>query len=48
MKALKTMIQEVSDHPAACNFLEPVPWKELGLTNYLQLISKPMDLETCK
>lgn len=29
-------------------FLEPVPWKELGLYEYPQIIKDPMDLGTIK
>ena len=29
-------------------FLEPVPWKELGLTDYPVIVKHPMDIGTIK
>ena len=43
-KQLVGLIDDISDEPKAGNFLEPVPWKDLGLTDYLTVIPKPMDL----
>jgi len=32
----------------AAEFKDPVPWRDLGLQDYPQIIKKPMDLGTCK
>ena len=45
---LVALLEEIADNPAAINFAEPVPYQELGLTNYPILIKKPMDLSTCR
>ena len=42
------MIAELKKDPNSYVFHEPVPWQALGLTNYLIIIKKPMDLLTLK
>jgi Bromodomain len=42
----KDILQRFRDLPEAEAFLEPVPWKELGLDDYPSIISYPMDLKT--
>ena len=40
------MVSELKKNKNAELFLAPVDWKALGLTNYLAVIKKPMDLGT--
>ena len=40
------IIQNLKKHKNAIFFLEPVDWKSLGLTDYLQIVTHPMDLGT--
>ena len=42
----KDILQKYRDLPEAEAFLEPVPWKELGLDDYPTIITYPMDLKT--
>ena len=42
------LIEAISADPNAEDFLEPVPWKELELFDYPQIIKNPMDLGTVK
>ena len=42
----KKALQKIMKIPGAGVFMEPVDWKGLGLTNYLDVIKKPMDLGT--
>ena len=42
------MLAELEEVPTAVNFLEPVPHEELGLYDYLKVITTPMDLGTCR
>lgn len=44
----KQLLSSIMDMPEAGAFLEPVDWKQLGLTDYPQIITKPMDLGTIK
>ena len=41
-----SVVRVLRNQPAAKYFKEPVPWQKLGLTNYPEVISKPMDLLT--
>jgi hypothetical protein len=47
-----TQCQEILDSimskPEAGDFCEPVDWEKLGLTDYPELITHPMDLGTIK
>lgn len=45
---LMNLLKEIEQNPAAINFAEPVPYMELGLTNYPQIIKRPMDISTCR
>lgn len=40
------ILKQISAKPEAEDFLEPVPWEELGLDNYLDVCPEPMDLGT--
>jgi len=42
----KDIVTKFRELPEAEAFLEPVPWKELGLDDYPSIISYPMDLKT--
>ena len=42
------MLNEIEDEPKSYEFREPVPWKELGLSDYPEIIKKPMDLRTVR
>ena len=43
-----TLLENLSADPNAVDFLEPVPWKELELFDYPQIVKNPMDLGTVK
>ena len=43
---VKDILQKYRDMPETEAFLEPVPWKELGLDDYPTIITYPMDLKT--
>jgi len=43
---LRKCLQALKSQPSAKSFLSPVPWKELGMDDYLEVISEPIDLET--
>ena len=45
---LKECINQIEDDPKSYEFREPVPWKELGLTDYPEIVKKPMDLKTVR
>ena len=45
---LKKMFEEIEENPSSYEFRDPVPWKELGLNDYPEIIKKPMDLSTCR
>mmetsp|Transcript_17466 Transcript_17466/g.29392 ORF Transcript_17466/g.29392 Transcript_17466/m.29392 type:complete len:262 (-) Transcript_17466:44-829(-) len=45
---LKKVLQDVEEDPKSYEFREPVPWKELGLTDYPEIIKKPMDIKTVR
>lgn len=45
---LKQCLNEIEEDPKSYEFREPVPWKELGLTDYPEIIKKPMDLRTVR
>jgi len=45
---LKEVLNEIEDEPKSYEFREPVPWKELGLSDYPEIIKKPMDLRTVR
>lgn len=41
-------LNKISSRRDADLFLEPVPWKEIGLLDYLDVIKNPMDFQTVK
>lgn len=45
---LKQCLNDIEEDPKSYEFREPVPWKELGLTDYPEIIKKPMDLRTVR
>ena len=45
---LKQMFTEIEEDPKSYEFRDPVPWKELGLNDYPEIIKKQMDLRTCR
>ena len=45
---LKEVLNEIEEDPKSFEFREPVPWKDLGLTDYPEIIKKPMDLRTVR
>ncbi len=45
---LKKMFEEIEGNPNSYDFRDPVPWKDLGLNDYPEIIKKPMDLNTCR
>lgn len=42
------IVRDLSSNRNAGAFLEPVDWEGLGLTDYLKIIDKPMDLGTIR
>ena len=44
IKRLKECMNEIEQDPVSFNFLDPVPWKKLGLFDYPDVIQKPMNL----
>lgn len=42
------VLEELSNLPACKDFRTPVPWKELGLDDYLDIVKQPMDLQTVR
>jgi len=46
MQQCLKILREVQEKPDAQPFLEPVDWKTYGLTDYPEIIKKPMDLGT--
>ena len=42
------ILNDIFGKPEAKDFLQPVPWKELGLDNYLVECPEPMDLGTVR
>lgn len=42
------VLRHLASHPDADPFLEPVAWKELGLDDYPDVVTEPMDLGTLK
>ena len=48
IKKLKEVINEIEDDTKSYEFREPVPWRELGLNDYPEIIKKPMDLKTVR
>lgn len=45
---LKKMFEEIEENPSSYEFRDPVPWKDLGLNDYPEIIKKPMDLSSCR
>ena len=45
---LKDVLNDIEDDPKSYEFREAVPWKELGLNDYPEIIKKPMDLRTVR
>ena len=48
VKSLKDILNDIEDDPKSYEFREPVPWRELGLSDYPEIIKKPMDLKTVR
>jgi hypothetical protein len=48
VKKLINLIETLEQDPYAFIFLEPVDHVGLGLTDYLTIVKKPMDLDTVK
>ena len=48
LSKIKKIIEDLEQHPSIGLFLEPVPWKEIGLTDYPVIIKNPMDISTIK
>ena len=48
LKRLKDVINDIEEDPKSYEFREAVPWRELGLNDYPEIIKKPMDLKTCR
>ena len=46
MEKALSLMKSLEKLPEAVNFLKPVDFKSLGLTDYPQIIKKPMDLST--
>ena len=42
------IIEAIESDPASEPFREPVAWKELGLLDYPQIVTRPMDFATLK
>lgn len=45
-RQLSRALRRLTKHPQAGAFLEPLPWKELGLDDYPEVITEPVDLKT--
>ena len=45
---LKEIINAIEEDPKSYEFRDPVPWKDLGLLDYPEIIKKPMDLQTAR
>lgn len=45
---LKEVLNQIEEDPKSYEFREPVNWKDLGLTDYPEIIKKPMDLRSCR
>ena len=43
---LKLLLQELKQEPCAANYLMPVDWRSLGISNYTAIVKRPMDLGT--
>ena len=41
-------MNDIEEDPKSFEFREAVPWKELGLNDYPEIIKRPMDLRTCR
>jgi hypothetical protein len=48
MSRLKQMFTEIEEDLRSYEFRDPVPWKDLGLNDYPEIIKKPMDLTSCR
>lgn len=48
MARLKQIFTDIEDDPKSYEFRDPVPWKELGLNDYPEIIKKPMDLSSAR
>ena len=48
IKRLKEILNEIEEDPKSYEFREAVPWRELGLNDYPEIIKKPMDLKTTR
>merc|ERR1712196_376577 len=45
-KQLGRCLKKLRGLPEAGPFLEPLPWKKLGLDDYLDVVTDPIDLKT--
>lgn len=48
IKRLKDVLNDIEEEAKSYEFREAVPWKELGLNDYPEVIKQPMDLKTCR
>mmetsp|Transcript_6595 Transcript_6595/g.7551 ORF Transcript_6595/g.7551 Transcript_6595/m.7551 type:complete len:224 (+) Transcript_6595:214-885(+) len=48
MLECQKLLDKLMVDPELVPFLEPVPWKDLGLTDYPKVVKKPMDFGTMK
>jgi hypothetical protein len=48
MEKASSLIKSLEKLPEAVNFLKPVDYKGLGLSDYPQIIKKPMDMSTIR
>ena len=46
--SIKGLIEAIETDPNAEPFLEAVPWQELELNDYPEIVKNPMDLSTLK
>eukprot|EP00929_Paragymnodinium_shiwhaense_P051738 TRINITY_DN25994_c0_g1_i1.p1 TRINITY_DN25994_c0_g1~~TRINITY_DN25994_c0_g1_i1.p1 ORF type:complete len:646 (-),score=180.83 TRINITY_DN25994_c0_g1_i1:151-2088(-) len=45
-KQLSRCLKKLTAFPEATPFLEPLPWEQLGLMDYREVVEEPMDLRT--
>ena len=44
MEFLNECLTEIASDPRSHAFLSPVPWKKYGMTDFPEVIKKPMDI----
>lgn len=45
---LKQLFTAIEQDPNSYEFRDPVPWKDLGLNDYPEIIKRPMDLSSAR